>query len=53
VLRLEWCEECDDSSTIVDDREEEVGFEEQARRVWVIGLSCGHEIVLREGPVGG
>ncbi len=47
VLRAidEWCGECESGVYIVEEFEEQEGFEEKARRVWVIALSCGHQIV--------
>ena len=54
MLRLEWCEDCDDSAVIVDEFDEQEGFEEQARPIHVIALGCGHQIVryLKRWPSG-
>ena len=40
-----WCDECGGPEPVVEEGEEQVGFEEQARRVWVRRLDCGHEEV--------
>ena len=43
----DWCPTCEAPSEIVDQFEDQVGYEEQARTVWVIALNCGHSISSR------
>ena len=39
------CRECGAPETIVDEFDDQIGFEEQARSVHVVILACGHELV--------
>lgn len=41
----ESCEHCGPAVPIVDEFDDQIGFEEQARPVHVVALLCGHEIV--------
>lgn len=41
----EWCERCESPHQIVDEFDDEDGFEGQARPMHVVALHCGHEIV--------
>lgn len=41
----EWCDTCQRGSVIVEEFAEQIGYEEQARPVWVVILECGHQIV--------
>ena len=43
--RTLWCAECEGPSDVTEESEEQIGVEEQARRVWVVRLDCGHEEV--------
>lgn len=52
IGQLEWCKVCEDSAQITDQFEEQIGVEEQARRVTGIRLSCGHDVILNEAQVG-
>jgi hypothetical protein len=38
-----WCEKCGTAVPVVDESEEQIGFEEQAREVIVTHLDCGHD----------
>lgn len=40
-----WCVECQGPSDVVDESDEQIGFEEQAREVHVRRLDCGHDEV--------
>ena len=42
---MRFCEQCDLQQPVVDERDEQIGYEEQAREVWVVSLDCGHDIV--------
>ena len=44
IEKVAWCGECVGNRPIVDEFEDQVGFEEQAREVWVTALDCGHSI---------
>lgn len=37
-----WCFECNGPADVVDEFEDQVGYEEQARPVWVRAFDCGH-----------
>ena len=39
------CPECSNVEPILDEFEDQEGFEEKARRVWVKHLACGHQEV--------
>lgn len=39
------CPECCAPRTVEEEFDEQIGFEEQARPVHVVHLTCGHEIV--------
>lgn len=45
AIRTVWCNGCGGPSDVVDESDEQVGFEERAREVRVTRLGCGHEIV--------
>lgn len=40
-----WCETCLMHIPVVDEFDDQVGYEEQAREVRVTALVCGHDIV--------
>ena len=40
-----FCRECNSHESVVDEFEDQEGFEEKARRVWVKYLACGHQEV--------
>lgn len=42
-----WCETCRMSHPVIEDFDDQIGFEEQAREVHVYRLNCGHEVVTR------
>lgn len=39
------CAECGDFTEVVEEFDDQIGFEEQARPVVVTVLACGHEVV--------
>lgn len=41
------CPTCGQWADVEEEHEEQVGYEEQARPIWVIDLSCGHSIEIR------
>ena len=40
-----WCDTCGGPEPVVEESDEQISFEEQAREVRVTRLDCGHEIV--------
>jgi len=50
--RSVYCGDCDVSVPVVDEFDDQVGYEEQARPVRVVVLDCDHDIVteLRTWP---
>ena len=50
-MNADWCPECDAPAAVVDEFDEQVGFEERARPVRVIALDCGDEIVTKRRAV--
>ena len=40
-----YCQQCDIQQPVVDEFDDEIGYEEQARPVRVVALDCGHDIV--------
>ncbi len=41
------CRDCHTVQRVLEEHDEEIGYEEQARPVVVLNLGCGHEVVLR------
>lgn len=41
----QWCQTCGCAVAIVEESDEQIGYEERARPVRVMFLDCGHEIV--------
>lgn len=41
----EWCPECGCAVPVVEEFDEQIGYEEKARDVRVTRLECGHESV--------
>ena len=39
-----WCETCLMHVPVIDEFDEQIGFEERAREVCVTALDCGHDI---------
>ena len=42
-----WCESCGGFRVVVEESDEQIGHEEQAREVRVMHLDCGHSRALR------
>jgi hypothetical protein len=45
LAETRFCEECDGARTVMDEFDDQIGYEEQARPVRVTALDCGHDIV--------
>ena len=52
--RSVYCDQCGVSVPVVDEFDDQVGYEEQARPVRVVVLDCDHDVVtpLRRWPGG-
>lgn len=45
MTKTRHCQDCGTEQEVVDEFEEQVGYEEQARPVYVFALECGHDEV--------
>ena len=45
MTEMRFCEHCDLQQPVVDEFDDQIGYEEQARPVRVVALDCGHDIV--------
>jgi hypothetical protein len=46
---VEWCAERQGWNEMLEEGPEQIGYEEQAREVWVVRLDCGHDLVTEKG----